>query len=240
MLELHLFGSVALRRRGVGASVATIVQTKRLALLAYLATAPRRRHRRRDTTLGLFWADADDLHARAALSQALSYLRRAMGNGVIVTQGDEEVGVDASLLWTDAVAFREAFDGGDYATALGIYRGTFLDGFFVDGASEDFERWLAAERDQFRLQATSAATKLAEEAEAKGALGEAVGWAARGAALSPGDEQAAARHIRLLALAGDRAGALRAYDALRERLRAEYNVAPSPETRAILAAILAR
>jgi DNA-binding SARP family transcriptional activator len=240
MLELQTFGTVGLRTRDVGDSVATPVQAKRLALLAFLAVAPRRRLRRRDQIVALFWPGLDAEHARSALSQALRYLRRCLGDRVVLTQGEEEVGVDGQALWCDAAAFAAASDAGDLEAALALYKGSFLEGLFVTGAAPEYEEWVALERTRFRILATAAAAGLAEAAARDGNLAGAVPWARRAAALSPEDEGAAARLIGYLARSGDRAGAIGAYEALQRRLKTEYGVRPAPETQRLMAEILAR
>jgi DNA-binding SARP family transcriptional activator len=65
-----------------------------------------------------------------------------------------------------------------------------------------------------------------------------VRWARRASAIAPDDERALATLIRLLAASGDRMGALNTYEAFRIRLREQYQVAPSPETTALLNRIL--
>ncbi|MFN0178387.1 MAG: hypothetical protein ACKVZ0_06270 [Gemmatimonadales bacterium] len=145
--ELQTLGTVGIRCYDEdNLSTATTVQPKRLAILAYLAMAPRRRLRRRDQVVAMFWPESDETHARGALSQALRHLRRALGDGVIVTQGEEEVGVDQTRLPCDAMLLAEAVEAGDYETAVKKYRGPFFDGFHVDGASQEFEEWVALER----------------------------------------------------------------------------------------------
>jgi DNA-binding SARP family transcriptional activator len=238
MLELQTYGTVGLRARETAESTALLVQPKRLALLVYLALAPRRRLRRREQILALFWPELDAEHARGSLSQALRYLRRGLSEEALVTRGEEEVGVDASVLWCDAPAFTEAVAAQDGERALSLYQGHFLDGFHVADAAPPFEQWVAGERTRFRDQAKAAATRLAERAERAGDGAGAVAWARRAADIAPEDEVVVARLIRLLAGSGDRAGALRTYDALRQRLWDEFRVAPPDPTRALLARIL--
>jgi DNA-binding SARP family transcriptional activator len=108
----------------------------------------------------------------------------------------------------------------------------------VADAAPPFEQWVAGERTRFRDQAKAAATRLAERAERAGDGAGAVAWARRAADIAPEDEVVVARLIRLLAGSGDRAGALRTYDALRQRLWDEFRVAPPDPTRALLARIL--
>src|SRR5437763_15224437 len=117
------------------------IQAKRLALLAYAVLAGRGRHRRRDSIVALFWPDLDEEHARSALRQALTYLRRILGSSAVVTRGEEEIAIDADALRCDAVQFDEAFAAGRLEEALALYRGDFLDGLFVSDASPELGQW---------------------------------------------------------------------------------------------------
>jgi len=207
-----------------------ITQSKRLALLSYLALAGRDRFRRRDTVVGLFWPEGDQRAARASLRQALSWLRHELGSGVLTQRGEEEIGVAADHLWCDAVAFDEAIASRDPEQALTLHRGDLLEGVFVAGAAPELERWLDDERVRRRQQATRAASALAERDAVVGRLVSAVEWARHAVLLSPNDEATQRRLIQLLAAAGDRAGALEAYAAFRERLIEDYGTEPSAET----------
>src|SRR5713101_6123519 len=108
MIEFRLLGTLSLTTAD-GREVGSLLsQPRRLALLAYLAAATPRGPHRRDTLLALFWPDLDQEHARAALRQALHVVRDALGAEVIVTRGDEEVGVDLERISCDVVAFDRA------------------------------------------------------------------------------------------------------------------------------------
>ena len=240
MLELQTLGGVGLRIRAGGQSEAQVVQPKRLALLASLAVAPRRRCRRRDTIVTLFWPELDQEHARGALSQALRYLRRSLPEGAILTQGEEEAGLDREVVGCDAVTFAERCAADHLEAAMAIYQGPFLEGLFVTDAGPEYEQWVLDERSWLGRLATAAAGTLAERAERLTDLPAAVEWARRAVLMAPGDEVITARLIRLLDQTGDRAGALREYERLRLRLKEEFQVAPSHETQALIARILER
>src|SRR5437899_11589925 len=92
-----------------------LAQPKRVALLAYLAAAPPRRLHQRDSLLALFWPELDQEHARAALRQALHGLRYALGDGVLVTRGDDDIGLDAERIRCDVVEFARAAEVGRLA-----------------------------------------------------------------------------------------------------------------------------
>ena len=62
----------------------------------------------------------------------------------------------------------------------------------------------------------------------------ATGWARTVARLAPLDERVIRRVIQLLDRAGDRAGAVRAYEDFAARCRRELEVDPAPETIALI------
>ncbi len=179
MIKLGMLGTLSLTDADGHEVRAVLRQPRRLALLAYLAAATPRGFHRRDSLLALFWPELDQEHARAALRQALHVVRDALGADVIVTRGDEEVGLDFERIWCDVVAFDCAVAAGLLHEALEHYRGDLLDGFFIAGAGE-FERWLESERGQLREAAAHSARALVEQSEAAGDLAAAAKWARRG------------------------------------------------------------
>lgn len=237
MLRLSILGGAALE--GTDSVQSVLAQPKRLAVLAFLALRMSRGVQRRDTLLGLFWPESDDERARNALNVALYSLRRALGPGIMVSRGREEVGLDPAELWCDAVAFEEALDAGLLEEALELYRGELLPGYFLSNAPE-FERWLDGERARLAHRAFKAARMLAEGAEAVGDHPAAAEWARRMLAIVPGSEQSLRRLIVLLDRMGDRAGAVRAYDRFARQVNEDLELDPSPETRALVEAIRTR
>jgi len=223
-----------------GTQVRTVLaQPKRLALLLYLAAAIPHGFHRKDKLLALFWPEWPEGRARRALNRAVYFLRQSLDRTVLLSRGDEEVAVAEEGLWCDLVAFEHALDAGELERALELYAGDFAVGFFVDGLAE-FERWVESERGRLRGRALAAALALAEREETRGEMALASHWALRATTLAPHDERAAQRCIALLDQAGDRAGALRSYEELAARLRDDLGVEPSPETRALEAAVRAR
>ena len=89
MVDLRLFGPAEIVGSNGQSIDALTRQTKRLALLAYLAIARPRGLHRRDKLLALFWPELDEPHARNALSQALHVLRTSLGEDAIVTPVDD-------------------------------------------------------------------------------------------------------------------------------------------------------
>src|SRR5690606_9117954 len=139
----------------------------------------------------------------------------------------------------DVKAFEEAVAEEDYATALRLYGGDLMPGFFIPGVPE-FERWLEDERVRLRRAAHGAAGKRAELAEREGDAMEAAEWARRAVAMALDDEVVVQRSIRLLDRQGDRLGAIEVFEQLARYLREEYGAEPSPETQRLIAEVRAR
>src|SRR5881396_3515088 len=131
MIRLHLLGAIDLRDEDGCEVRPVLAQPKRLALLAYLAAAAPRGPHRRDTLLGIFWPELDQDHARNALSKAVHFLRRSLGEAPLVSRNAEELGLDGALVWTDVAAFGAALDADQVDEALGLYRGDLLPSFFI-------------------------------------------------------------------------------------------------------------
>ena len=233
MLRLFTFGSVNLEGAPTGDAGAVLAQPKRLALLVYLAAARPFRVHRRDDLLARFWPDLDDARARDALNQALRFLRQTLGPDAFVRRGGEDVGIDPGRLWCDAAAFQEALDAGRAADALELYRGDFLQGFFIEDGG-GFEEWMERERSAHRESAARGARQLAETHASEGALTLAIDWGRRALEFAPDDERALRRLLRWHDRAGDRAGAFRAFEAFARRLEKEFGSEPSEQTRELI------
>ena len=231
MIEFRSFGTVDLRD-GNGERISSVLQhSKRLSLLAYFCASHPVRMHRRDTLVALLWPELDDVHARGALRSELSQLRRALGPHVLRGDRAQAVGVDGERIWCDATAFEAALDAGRLAEGLELVRGEFLPGLHVPDS--DFDRWLAGRRDHLIRRATDAADRLRVAAEARSDWTGAVRWSRRCAELAPYDETALHHLLSALDRAGDRAGALSAYNTFATRLRLDLDVEVSPETRAL-------
>ncbi|HEV2750672.1 MAG TPA: BTAD domain-containing putative transcriptional regulator, partial [Gemmatimonadales bacterium] len=183
-------------------------QPKRMAVLVYLAAS--RGAVLRQVLRGMFWPDCPEPRARRALNQALYGLRSALGPGVIESRGEQELLVNHGALGCDAMAFDRAVESRAPLEALRLYRGDFLAGFSIHGASE-FERWVETTRSRLRFRAADAASSLFASARADRRLREAIHWARRRLELTPTDELALRDLLMVLADAGDRADAAEAY-----------------------------
>jgi DNA-binding SARP family transcriptional activator len=229
-IALRVLGNVELASMRQGTD-ALLAQPKRLALLAYLAAAHPRGMHRRDRLVAMFWPEHGQEHARAALRKAVWVIRQALGEDAIRARGDEELGCDPSVVQVDVAEFAAALAEDRLARALELYRGDLLDGFHADAPG--FERWLEDERRRYRDAAAQAAWTLAERYERGDDLTLAARWARRVPILAPADERALRKAMQLLERAGDRAGAVQLYEDFARRLRSDFDVEPSGETKAL-------
>ncbi|HEY6110512.1 MAG TPA: BTAD domain-containing putative transcriptional regulator, partial [Gemmatimonadales bacterium] len=239
MIEFRTFGTLELSGPNSREYLGVLTQPKRVALLAYLATAPPHRFHRRDSLLALFWPELDKDHARAALRQALHGLRRALGADAVASRGDDDVAVDERALWSDVRAFDQVVAADDHAAALELYQGDFLTGFFLSGARE-FEQWVERERARLRRAACRAASVLAQRCQTAGDSGRAAEYARRALSLAPDDEGLLRQLITVLDALGDRAGAVAAYDGFTRQLMDEFAAEPSVETQRLITAVRSR
>jgi DNA-binding SARP family transcriptional activator/tetratricopeptide (TPR) repeat protein len=238
LYDLRTLGTLDLRGPD-GASLAPLLaQPKRAALLAYLALARPYGPVRRDILLATFWPEMPDDRARAALRNALSFVRKA-APGVLAARGDDTVQVAEGALSCDVRRMEAALAAGDVAGALDHYGGDLLAGVHVDDAPA-WEQWRDGERLRLRHVALAAARGAAEAARGRGDADGAVALARRACGIDPDDEPSVRRLMEMLAEAGDPAGALREYERFAARLMRELEVEPAPETETLRRALRVR
>jgi TolB-like protein len=181
-------------------------QRHRVALLALLASTTRV-HRSRDHLMTLLWPTADAERGRKLLSDSIYRINQALG-GDAVTGSAEEIRLNRGRLSTDAADLEGAMDERDWTRVAQIYRGSFLDGFFLPDAPE-FDQWIEVERAHYARDVGKAFEALAMEARDAGKLSEALEWWQRYSSLAPDDSRVAMELMRALEASGNRAGALR-------------------------------
>lgn len=229
MLSLLVFGGIALEGdQGPLSGPAT--QRHRLALVALLASA----HPRgllREKLIAYLWPERGPGRARNLLNQAVHAVRSGVGEGALVTTGDE-LRLDPGVLACDLIAFERAMHENDFARAVACYRGPFLDGFFLPDAGE-FERWLDTERRRLAESYRRALDGLARAAATAGDGRAAVEWWRRLAADDPYNADVTLHLMRALEAVGDRAAAIEAGRVYSVLVSGDLGAEPDPAVRAL-------
>ena len=203
--RLRTFGTLAL----AGPADDTLLgkhghQHRRLALLAVLAAAGEQ-GRSRDQLLLLFWPDGTQSRGRHSLEQLLYAIRSSIDEAVFA--GVNPVRLNPDVVSSDVGGFQSALARGDLEGAVEVYRGPFLDGFYLSDAPE-FEQWLDAKRARLERSYSGALERLAQSAEATQDHATAVRWWRKLAETDPVSSKNATGLIRALMNAGDHAAAL--------------------------------
>jgi TolB-like protein/Tfp pilus assembly protein PilF len=224
MMRLLMLGGLTV---DVGAKIrhGAASQRKALALLALLGGAGRH-GLSRDKLVAYLWPDSSTDHALHSLTQLLYSLRRDLAAESLFL-GTTDLSLNPELVEVDLAEFTSALEVGDVARAVGLYRGPFLDGFFLGGAP-DFERWVEAERARLAQRHLGALEFLAEAASRHGDLAAAAEWWRQLAQADPLNARIAVGCLEAMCEAGDRAGARRFALAYEASLRAELDTGPDP------------
>src|SRR6266704_4023189 len=230
---------------------------KELALLIYLAVEGRLHARK--TLSEQFWPEGDARHGRAALRITLLHLRHLLfeGEGVdavphLLIQRDT-LGLDlTSALELDLHILHEAWTSARASThtsltmpeeahrsllaqlkrAISLPRGEFLEGFSLRDAPA-FDDWVRFQREYWHLRTSEVFDRLSQMQFEAGELEAAIETVNRWLVLSPLQEDAYRRLMRLHFAAGDRVAALQAYDTCRAMLATGMQTEPTLETMAL-------
>ncbi len=201
-------------------------------LLAYLALVPGLRHPR-ERLINLLWSDRGEEQARNSLRQALSTLRKALGDSAdLILQIDRTtVSLKPELIEIDVHEFERLALEGDYeslATAADLYQGEFLEGVSIrDPACQE---WLDGERTRFKRQLIEILTNLTETQLFSHDYNHAIHSAERLVRQDPLNEAGWRLLMRSYADHGDRNHALQAFKRCQQTLRDELEVEPDTAT----------
>jgi adenylate cyclase len=233
-LQLALLGNVEVRRAGV--PITGLDSGKTLALLCYLAVTGR--PHLRPTLAGLLWGEMPEANAHNNLRKTLSKLRPLVGSHLSVTRQAVAFNQD-SPYWLDVDVFESVArctatvpaEVQQLQEAVALYRGDFMEGFYVRQAPA-FEEWVLAQRARLRELALQGLHTLAAYHTRRGESGHAAGidYTTRLLALDPWREEAHQQLMLLLAHSGQRSAALAQYETCCRLLAEELGVEPGEQT----------
>jgi TolB-like protein len=216
----------------------TLPSRKDRLLLAYLVLSPGRAQAR-ERLAGLLWNDRAEAQARDSLKQSLACMRQAFRQaGLDPLRADRNsVTLEPDRIESDALEFVAlATRSTRLDRAAVLYRGELLEG--MDGATSEFEAWLRAERERLNGLAVRVLEQLALSAAPNGVSDDAARLGRQLLARDPLREPVYRALMRLCALGGDRAEALKIYAACCDTLKRDLGVAPDFKTEELYRDIL--
>ncbi len=236
-LKIRLLGSLEIGY--TDAAAPHFVSSKAPAMLAYLAVTGR--PHQRDALAGLLWGEMSDAAAANNLRQALSNLRKLFEPYLLITR--DTVAFDPAIPhfldvedFTDLLRLSEGQPAsqqiGLLRQALALYRGEFLEGFYVRDAP-DFEDWALVQRVRLRELALHGWETLTQLLLDSGEYNGASEAASRLLAMDAWREETHRQLMLLHARTGRWSAALAQYEACRRVLEKELGVQPSLETTAL-------
>ncbi|MEJ2598693.1 MAG: ABC transporter substrate-binding protein, partial [Anaerolineales bacterium] len=206
---------------------------KARALLYHLVAS--RRTQARAVLASLFWGEFPESNANNNLRKTLSNLRGLVGDYLVITRESVTFNQNGGY-WLDVAAFEQEVlalrSAGDIRAgerALEIYKGDFLEGFYINDAPE-WESWTASERLRLREKQNHVLYKLAELYAGKTEYNQAIALAQNLVSLEPLREDVHRLLMALYAQNHQRVRALEQYERLCKRLDQELGVSPAVET----------
>lgn len=237
MLTIHLLGGFHLQVESE--RIPTLIVPRLQSLLAYMVVNCQRPLLRQQLAF-LFWPDSTEAQARSNLRHALHDLRRALPvpEHYLDIQTQWVQWRPASEFTLDLHAFETAHAQAEqllqaqsigaalemYARCAELYRGPFLPSSYAE--------WVLEKRAEVADRYARTLERLMSLLESRQEYAAAIGYAQRLLLHDPLAEPAYQYLMRLHALAGNRAGALRVYHQCVATLERELGVEPSAETRA--------
>jgi TolB-like protein/Tfp pilus assembly protein PilF len=200
-----------------------LAQRKTVALLALLAAAGER-GLSRDKIVALLWPESPADRVGHRLTQLLYSVKRELGTQEAFL-GSTDLRLNPEIIVSDLAEFAAALARDEPEAAVALYRGPFLDGFFLTGAPE-FERWLDAERESVAERFSAALEALATAAERRGDSVAAAAWWRRLAECDPLNARVVVRCMEALATSGDPGAARRLARTHELRMREDLDALP--------------
>jgi predicted ATPase/DNA-binding SARP family transcriptional activator len=239
-LDVVTLGGLSIQQDGK--LVTGFVSRKVEALFVYLAANPREHPRE---VLGqLLWDDLSQERTQANLRMALSSLQEQLSPYLLVTRYSLAINPDsayrldvteldsalteANQQWKESGSFTPA-EAKRMEGALNLYRGSFLDGFYVRNA-RGFEGWKLLEQERIRYRVQEALYRLGTSALKHGQYDQGITHISQLLQYDPLWEEAHRLMMLLLASSGNRSAALAQYQTCQTLLKENLNVDPSDET----------
>jgi DNA-binding SARP family transcriptional activator/tetratricopeptide (TPR) repeat protein len=226
-LKIYLLGQFNIE---VGDQMLELPSRPAQSLLAYLALNPGLAHRR-EKLAGMLWPDATEVNARSYLRQALWRTRKALESETSTWEqylliNDFSVKFDdESDYWLDVNALLEVGEATpivEIETAVALYKGELLPGFY--------DEWVLLERDRLQAAYHQRMKLLLDSLLAHGEWHEALKWGEQWIRLGHAPEAAYQSLMVVYDGLGDQGMIRYTYQRCMETMERELGLEPSPET----------
>jgi DNA-binding SARP family transcriptional activator len=248
ILQVTLFGGIRITKNNWTTEIKIPREVQ--LLLAYLLIH-RHRPRPREVVAGIFWGELGQERAHASLSNTLWKLKKVLEpDGIpagtyLVNNHAGEVGFNReSQYWLDVEVFEQetchllaspphnADESNihDLEKILGLYQGEFLEG--------SYKEWALGERERLRILYLKSLRYLLQYSRLHGLYEDGLAYGQQILNVDPLREDIHREMMRLYQDNGQRALAVRQYEACRMTLAKEFSIAPMEDTQALYTAIL--
>ncbi len=229
MIQVNILGPAEIRKPDGELEQSFLTGPKRLALLVYLLLKRPFGFHRRDSLLPLFWPDMGQKNARNSLSNILYHIRKTFGNDSVLNRGGEEIQINSDLFDCDVSLFEDYLKENRINTALDLYRGDLLKGFYVSQTSAEFEFWLENERQRLKDKAGRFVSKHIKELISTGNSRELEVYARKSMEFNLPEESDCIEWINALVSQGENQMAQNIYREFCQNYIAEFEEEPSAE-----------
>ena len=220
MLEIYTFGGVDIQVDGI--PVGNLHSKKALGLLIFLALSPK--PVKRQYIAALFWGTSSQDQANNNLRVLLCGIRKQLRQYVTIDR--ETVGlVSSSEIWIDAINLNSFIVANQIRSALSIYQGEFMRGFFLRNCIE-FENWMTIIQEQFHEELLEAIYSGILSSIEVGNNSEAIYLAREYIKLCPISESVYFQLMTALVLSGRREAAIFEYQKCTDILKEELGILP--------------
>lgn len=230
--------------------VVQLLGPPRIVVAEHAVALPRRRSRallyylaahsqpvQREQVLSLFWPDHERSAAQQLLRSTLYAIRKTIGDALVADEEWLSLVATVDLRQLQTLITDPQVDVAALTAALPVDQVELLAGFDLPDC-EPFQTWLDTERERTRLLLGRGWLRLARLYEQRGAMTAALAALDHALAIDPLQEDVQRDAMRLAYLSGDRVGAIRRFEHLRDLLDQELGVPPMRETQALYDAII--
>lgn len=206
--------------------VVNFVSRKALALVVYLAVNPGSCSR--EELADLLWSDYSQERATGNLRVVLSDVRKKIGDYLYIDRHSVSIQTRGDI-WVDVHQLLGAIENNNLELAISLYRGDFLESFYLRGASR-FENWQVVEREKIRLELVDGLSEAVQSLLKAGNSKEAIKYLVHLTALEPLLESAHRRLMQAYYENGEISLALKQFEICKQTLREELSVIPAEDT----------